>query len=157
MAIKMSWKAVICASAVMTVSSAISIGCTFYLLLAKATDAESAQRLLNEPFFQTDLLLEGGIVGISGLVLGYIIGPVLAGYLLGHLAQQNSKLQVLVFAAVIMLLWATGIIAAPAARGAINAGLIYIIGGILIVGGGFFGMNKWRRNGSNTETPARGG
>jgi len=145
----MSWKAIVSATAVMIFSSIFSVVCAFALLLARAEDPTAVQEMLNSSFFQTYLMLEGGVIGMAGLVVGYLIGPFIAGFLLGYFAERNSGMHLAIFAGVVALLWLSGIVTSPSAQGIGSAVVFALLGIVSLLCGGYVGSSKRITNGAS--------
>jgi hypothetical protein len=154
MARNICWKAIVSAAAVMILTSIISIGCAFALVLAKAKDVTAAQAMLSGPFFQADLMLEGGAIGITGLVIGHLIGPFLAGFVLGYLAEPNPRIHLVIFTGVVTLLWLSGIITSPSAQGIGSAIFFTLLAIVSLLCGGYMASKKRITNGASGGTTA---
>jgi hypothetical protein len=112
-------------------------------VIAKAKDPGAVQAMLSGSFFQTELMLNGGAIGTVGLVAGYVIGPFLAGFLLGYLAQSNPRMHLHVFAVVVAFAWMFGVITDSSAQGVGSALLFSSLGVLLLLSGGYWA--SWRR------------
>lgn len=152
MPVKISWKAIVGATAVMIFTSILSIGCAFAMVFVKAKEPAGAQALLNGPFFQTDLMLESGTIGIFGLLIGYLIGPFIAGFVVSYLAEQSPRAHLVIFTGVVTLLWLFGIITFPSARGVGSAALSTLLGILSLLSGGYVAMKKRITNGASGGT-----
>jgi hypothetical protein len=144
---KLNWPAIISGVAILVASSIVSIGCAFAVVIARAREFGTEQMLATGSFFQVDAMLHGGSIGMLGLAVGYVVGPILAGYVSTRLASGAGRAHRLLFVVAVPLLWILGIMTSPEVQGFPVAIGFVCLGALMIFLGGGAALRKQEKAG----------